>query len=317
MVTYECFRCGYCSTHKHHFLRHLRRKYLCPPTLRNISVEDVLRQYFTSTGGLDNYSNPTEPHKTTQKPHKTTQNRTNCFPLNNDTEYQKRSPTGPFPCPYCERKFSRGDSLKRHKDKFCKATGAIEVRLARKELELRLREVETPRQVNIGNTSNNTTNNTTTTNNQTINIKVLAYKDTDVSHLTDRDYQRAFNRASMCIPQILKKVHFDPEKPENHNVVISSMNNKYIKLHDGQKWNLRDREETIEDLFADAEDLLETKLESWQEEENPKSEKATRKYQIYLEVKEKAVLYNKIKQELKLLLFNSRNLVTPVLTTDP
>ncbi len=160
-------------------------------------------------------------------------------------------------------------------------------------------------------------NTTTTTNNQTINIKVLAYKDTDVSHLTDRDYQRAFNRASMCIPQILKKVHFDPEKPENHNVVISSMNNKYIKLHDGQKWNLRDREETIEDLFADAEDLLETKLESWQEEENPKSEKATRKYQIYLEVKEKAVLYNKIKQELKLLLFNNRNLVTPVLTTDP
>ena len=128
--------------------------------------------------------------------------------------------------------------------------------------------------------------------------------------LSDRDYQRAFNRASMCIPQILKKVHFDPEKPENHNVVISSMNNKYIKLHDGQKWNLRDREETVEDLFADAEDLLETKLESWQEEENPKSEKATRKYQIYLEVKEKAELYKKIKQELKLLLFNNRNLIT-------
>ncbi len=25
------------------------------------------------------------------------------------------------------------------------------------------------------------------------------------------------------------------------------MNNKYIKLHDGQKWNLRDREESVED----------------------------------------------------------------------
>ena len=66
----------------------------------------------------------------------------------------------------------------------------------------------------------------------------------------------------------------------------------------------------MEDLFADAEDLLETKLESWQEEENPKSEKASRKYQIYLEVKEKAELYKKIKQEMKLLLFNNRNLIT-------
>ena len=68
--------------------------------------------------------------------------------------------------------------------------------------------------------------------------------------------------------------------------------------------------EAVEDLFADAQDLLETKLESWQEEENPKSEWATKKYQIYLEVKEKAELYKKIKQELKLLLFNSRKLIT-------
>ena len=171
----------------------------------------------------------------------------------------------------------------------------MEARLARKDLQLRLREAGSPKQVHIGNNTTNN-NNITNNNNNTVNIKVLAYKDTDISHLTDRDYQRALNRASMCIPQILEKVHFDPEKPENHNVVISSMNNKYIKLHDGQKWNLRDREETVEDLFADAEDLLENKLESWQEEENPKSEWATKKYQIYLEVKEKAELYKKIKQ---------------------
>ena len=31
------------------------------------------------------------------------------------------------------------------------------------------------------------------------------------------------------------------------------MNNKYIKLHNGKRWNLRDREETIEELFADGE----------------------------------------------------------------
>ncbi len=88
------------------------------------------------------------------------------------------------------------------------------------------------------------------------------------------------------------------------------MNNKYIKLHNGERWNLRDREETLEDLFADAEYMLEHKLESWQEEEDPKSERATKKFQIYLEVKEKAALYNRIKQELKLLLFNNRSLIT-------
>ena len=98
------------------------------------------------------------------------------------------------------------------------------------------------------------------------------------------------------------------------------MNNKYIKLHNGKRWNLRDREETLEDLFADAEytsfgrpcfsTVLENKLETWQEEEDPKSERATKKFEIYLKVKETETLYNKIKQELKLLLFNNRSLIT-------
>ena len=55
--------------------------------------------------------------------------------------------------------------------------------------------------------------------------------------------------------------------------------------------------------------MLENKIETWQEEEDPKSERAAKKFQIYLEVKEKAALYNKIKQELKLLLFNNRSLI--------
>jgi len=216
-------------------------------------------------------------------------------------------------CKYCDNEFSRVDNLKRHMDKFCKKKIAAEIEaldseLDLKERQLRLQKVNrklqgtTTTQTIIGN------NNTNTNNNITVNI--LPYEQTDISHLTDRDYQRAFNRASMCVPQILEKVHFDPEQPQNHNVYISSMNNKYITLHDGERWNLRDREETIEDLFADAEYMLENKLETWQEEEDPKTERATKKFQIYLEVKEKAALYNKIKQELKMLLFNNRSLIT-------
>jgi hypothetical protein len=208
-------------------------------------------------------------------------------------------------------------------DKFCKKniTGEIEAldsQLALKERQLRLQKVDrklqgTTTQMIVGDNNNNTNNtNNTQINNKidNVTVNILPYENTDVSHLTDRDYQRAFNRASMCIPQILEKVHFDPEKPENHNVYISSMNNKYIKLHNGERWNLRDREETIEDLFADAEYMLENKLETWQEEEDPKSERATKKFEIYLKVKETETLYNKIKQELKMLLFNNRNLIT-------
>ena len=30
MVKYECFRCGYTSTHKPNFINHLKRKNICP-----------------------------------------------------------------------------------------------------------------------------------------------------------------------------------------------------------------------------------------------------------------------------------------------
>ena len=202
------------------------------------------------------------------------------------------------------RRHEKKCSHKQHLDKL----DDLERQMTLKEKRMRLVKTEECKpQTIIGNNNTQITN---TQNNNTVTVNILPYEHTDVSHLTDRDFQRAFNRASMCVPQILEKIHFDPEKPENHNVYISNMNNKYIKLHNGDRWNLRDREETIEDLFADAEYMLENKLEIWQEEDDPKSERATKKFQIYLEVKEKEVLYNKIKEELKLLLFNNRSLIT-------
>ena len=318
METFDCSRCGYESPRKENFLRHLRRKYPCRPKLQDVPTEEIFHNYFEHKYTLENIPNPHKPTQTHTNPHKPTQIQTNSDKfrqIHTDVMGQKVSLIKIYLCKYCDNEFSRVDNLKRHMDKFCKKKIAAEIEaldseLDLKERQLRLQKVDRKIQ---GSTTTQTimgNNNTTTNNTNNITVNILPYEQTDVSHLTDRDYQRAFNRASMCVPQILEKVHFDPEQPQNHNVYISSMNNKYITLHDGERWNLRDREETIEDLFADAEYMLENKLETWQEEEDPKSERATKKFQIYLEVKEKAALYNKIKQELKLLLFNNRSLIT-------
>ena len=115
---------------------------------------------------------------------------------------------------------------------YAKTRKMSQEKIALKEHETRLIKVQ-----------NNNTNNTQINNNN-VTMNILPYEQTDVSHLFDRDYQRAFNRAD----QILEKVYFDPEKPQNHNVYISStsfrrrpkdVNNKYIKLHNGERWNLR------------------------------------------------------------------------------
>ncbi len=307
MAPYTCDRCGFIETRRHHFLRHLRRKYPCRPKLQDVPIEELLRKHLNYKTNLDNSPWMEFIKKMTPIDSKRLQMTPNDSSLHSPP---KSTQPKKYECAGCKKHFSKNSNLCRHEKKCPKKQHLDELeeldhQVALKERETRL--VKTQNKANsvvIGTQNNNTQIN----NNVTVNI--LPYEQTDVSHLTDRDYQRAFNRAAMCVPQILEKVHFDPEKPQNHNIYISSMNNKYIKLHNGKRWNLRDREETLEDLFADAEYMLENKLETWQEEEDPQTERATKKFQIYLEVKEKAAMYNKIKQELKLLLFNNRGLIT-------
>lgn len=62
------------------------------------------------------------------------------------------------------------------------------------------------------------------------NIQLLGYKDTDYFHLTDDDYKQCISRMNLSIPHFLQKVHFNKNKPENHNIYISNLKNKYIMV---------------------------------------------------------------------------------------
>ena len=140
------------------------------------------------------------------------------------------------------------------------------------------------------------------------NFKVLAYKNTDLSHLTDQDYIQCLNRSNMVIPNLIKKIHFNPKKPENHNIYISNIKNKYVMIYDGTKWDLCSRDETIDDLIDTNEMVIEQKLEEWLENGKEYPE-IMKKFNRYLEKKEKDEVINKIKEEIRLILFNNRNVI--------
>jgi hypothetical protein len=76
------------------------------------------------------------------------------------------------------------------------------------------------------------------------------------------------NRSNMVIPNLIKRIHFDPKKPENHNIYIGNIKNKYVMIYDGNKWNLQNQDETIEDIIDINEYVLEQKLEEWVENGN-------------------------------------------------
>ena len=145
-------------------------------------------------------------------------------------------------------------------------------------------------------------------NNVSNNIKLLGYRNTDISHLSDKDFINCISHSNFCIPHLIKKIHFNPEKPENHNIYISNIKNNYAMTYDGDKWNLTNRDDIINDILEEKEIIIEEKLEEWLEK-GKKYPEIMKKFTRYLEKKEHDVVLDKIKDEIKLVLFNNRNLI--------
>jgi len=139
----------------------------------------------------------------------------------------------------------------------------------------------------------------TTTNIQN-NITLLPYRQTDVSHLTDDDYKRCIKKVNHCVKTLIEKIHFNPEKPENMNIYISNMKDKYLMIYDGANWNLANKKDEINRLYEDKEMLLEEWLDT-----NPDAELKD-KFLRYLKNKDIEDCLLQFKEDIKLMLYNSR-----------
>ena len=46
MVNYKCLRCGYSNNNRTIFINHLKRKFKCPPKIKDISTKEIYDRYF-------------------------------------------------------------------------------------------------------------------------------------------------------------------------------------------------------------------------------------------------------------------------------
>ena len=164
-----------------------------------------------------------------------------------------------------------------------------------KRLERRIKELEKENKKSV--TINNTTNNLT------VNI-TLPYRETNHNFLTDKDYLRCLNRMIMSVPRLIERIHFDPKHPENHNIYINDMSRNRIMVYDGSQWNMQNQKDTVERLINDHDFLL----DEWVECGGEKYPDAMEKFEKYVELRSKNDIEEKIKDEVKFILYNNRDL---------
>ena len=209
----------------------------------------------------------------------------------------------PFECKYCGQQYKHKQSVTKHIKYSCtknKTEDLAElVRLLNLQLETQNKHIETQqKQIDklMGKLEINGSFNTT------IHMNLLNYNETDTSHLTDEDYRKCIRNASRCVLRLIEKVHFNPNKPENMNLYISNMKDKYMMMYKDNKWMLTDKAQ-LGSVYDDKEEMI----EEWYNEN--KDSEMIKYFNRYLNLKEDDKEMQLIKEEMKLMMFNNKNLI--------
>ena len=305
MVTYTCPRCNYQINNLTKYIKHLKRKKLCDPVLSKTNLQKEYVKYDIKDK-IDYNKNSSKNEEDSSKNEELLK-----IPQNSSFSNQ---------CKYCEKILSRSDNLARHYNNCKEKIKTDQANQYMEELVKLLNEKDNKiskfdQELDEKNKlikdliqKAGIQNSGTIVQNIQNNIKLLAYDKTDISDLTEKDFIRCFNHNNMCVPHLLKRIHFNRKKPENHNVFLSNLKSGYIMLYDGKQWNTYNRDEVIDDMFDEKHDILEQKYEEWVDvgKDYPI---IYYKFRRYLEKMNNDVVMKKIKDEMKLVLYNNRNIV--------
>ena len=134
---------------------------------------------------------------------------------------------------------------------------------------------------------------------------MIAFGQEDMSFIVEEVSKKILNKGFMSVPVLTRYTHFNKNRPEYNNIYISNMRNGYIMVYDGNQWNLRDREDTLTDLMTEKADYL---IEQFDEYKDDLDESTLKKFGRFMNQQHEDNVMNEIKNELKLILYNNRNI---------
>ncbi len=173
-------------------------------------------------------------------------------------------------------------------------------------LGLGLEQGQVPINTNTTNIQNMTNNNQqiniNTTNN---NIKLVAFGKEDLSYISKKKLKEIMAKGFQSVPTLIEYIHFDKNKPEQHNIYISNMKDTYAIAYDGFRWILMEKKEAVDKLYEEKASFLEIKLGDMY---NQVEQKTKDKMERYLETQEEEQVEKPLKSQIKLMLYNKNHI---------
>mgnify|MGYP001269164760 CR=1 FL=1 len=285
MVSYECQRCGYETTNKSMFKRHLLRKNLC-----NLKF-CLLNRYQLLIANNFHEEAKEYAHEAQCKP----KVKHTVIPIPQDV-----IPNG-ITCKFCKKVFSTRQGKYKHLKYHCKKKiDESEKDIIIKELKEKNEELSSmieklldkSNNINIVEGAINTTN----------NIQINNYGSENIEYLSDKVFKKLLDKPFSAITKLIELKHFNPNHPENHNVKITNIHDKYAKIYQDKVWLIKHKRDVVEELvengYADFEEFKDLNEDELAEKIKEKYKLMQRNYNDNFEKiceKSEIVVYNKSK----------------------
>lgn len=239
MSNYKCLRCGYESDRLSNFKNHLNRKFVCKPLLRDINIQEIKKFYVIEEDTKDLILSSKIPNVSSK-----------IYPKNEDNRI----------CEYCKKVYSSYKNKWRHQKK-CKVKNTIvdQNNLLKKQNSELINQVN--KLINkVSQLEKNQVNNYKNNNINSFNkIQVNNYGCENLDYITDKVFKKLLNTPLSAIPKLIELKYFHPDHPENHNIKITNVHDKFAKIYKDNKWLISHKKDVIQELvdngYADFEEF--------------------------------------------------------------
>jgi len=153
---------------------------------------------------------------------------------------------------------------------------------------------------------NNTNNGVINNNCNVNNIYLVGYGKEDMSKIDRSDLLKGIKMGFNSTLKLIDTIHFNPKYPEFHNVYISSMKNKYAMMYDGADWTLVMKDELIDKMYDHKRNYIEENMDDFLDSLTRSQINALHRW---LDAADDHPYIDKIKNDIKLLLYNKRKMV--------
>jgi hypothetical protein len=240
-----------------------------------------------------------------------------------------------FECKHCGDAFTLASSMYRHIRDYCHVKKNIDSDISTKnltentsddikvlkdekiKLELEIHKLKMEKlqreidELKSGVTKIKNINSNNTTNNGTINvvnnnvINLVGYGQEDMTKFDHKEMLQILRNGYNSTVRMTESVHFNPKYPEYHNIYISNKKDNYAMMFDGKNWMLMKRDELLNMIYDDKKTYIEENLEEFIGSLSVSRRNAIERW---LKTDENDKKITEIKERIKLLLYNKRNI---------